>query len=175
MFEDLKVPTLAVVENMAHFTCDHGKRYYPFGRGGRDKLLKGLSAVTGTAGDGGSLLIQTQQDTLWRLQKCPMQSIPLVIDPEDNGNAAVSVSSRDVVGSSSSCSDVNCNHDHHNQTPSATGLGPVLPIVLREPLGESAVAFNRLADDVINEVFRSQAEAIMVCHFYIFSVMVIAV
>lgn len=31
MFEDLKVPTLGIVENMAYFDCIHGHRHYPFG------------------------------------------------------------------------------------------------------------------------------------------------
>lgn len=29
----MKVPTFSVVENMAYFDGDDGKRYYPFGRG----------------------------------------------------------------------------------------------------------------------------------------------
>ncbi|ETV72498.1 hypothetical protein, variant 1 [Aphanomyces astaci] len=33
MFEDLKVPTSAVVENMSYFDCVHGHRHYPFGHG----------------------------------------------------------------------------------------------------------------------------------------------
>ncbi|GFS40988.1 ATP binding protein [Actinidia rufa] len=35
MFSKLKVPCVAVVENMCHFDAD-GKRYYPFGRGSED-------------------------------------------------------------------------------------------------------------------------------------------
>ncbi|KAF0741317.1 hypothetical protein Ae201684_003429 [Aphanomyces euteiches] len=38
MFEDLKVPTSAVVENMAYFDCTNGHRHYPFGHGYLDKL-----------------------------------------------------------------------------------------------------------------------------------------
>lgn len=39
MFAALKVPTLAVVLNMAHFDApDTGKRYYPFGEGGLDRV-----------------------------------------------------------------------------------------------------------------------------------------
>ncbi|RLN96235.1 hypothetical protein BBJ28_00009124, partial [Nothophytophthora sp. Chile5] len=30
MFEDLKVKTAAVVENMSYFDCSHGDRHYPF-------------------------------------------------------------------------------------------------------------------------------------------------
>jgi NUBPL iron-transfer P-loop NTPase/Gamma-butyrobetaine hydroxylase-like, N-terminal len=33
MFSALRVPTLAVVENMAYFDCEHGTRYRPFGPG----------------------------------------------------------------------------------------------------------------------------------------------
>ncbi|KDO35062.1 hypothetical protein SPRG_01126 [Saprolegnia parasitica CBS 223.65] len=33
MFEDLKIPTSAVVENMSYFDCAHGHRHYPFGHG----------------------------------------------------------------------------------------------------------------------------------------------
>lgn len=164
MFEDLKVPTLAVVENMSHFTCEHGARYYPFGRGGRDKLLRGLGAA------GGEGLSQAQQDTQWRLQRCPMQSIPLVIEPEDrvteNNNDDVNRgSSSGGKGAGSSCGDAHCTHDRHSHSSSGSSssvAAPQLPIVLREPVGESSEAFRRLADDVINEVYRSQAEAVMV-------------
>ncbi|ETW03560.1 hypothetical protein H310_04976 [Aphanomyces invadans] len=38
MFEDLKVPTSAVVENMSYFDCIHGHRHYPFGKGYLDTL-----------------------------------------------------------------------------------------------------------------------------------------
>jgi Mrp family chromosome partitioning ATPase/DUF971 family protein len=39
LFNALKVPTLAVVLNMAHFDApDTGKRYYPFGEGGLERI-----------------------------------------------------------------------------------------------------------------------------------------
>ena len=31
MFNTMRVPTFALVENMSHFDGDDGKRYYPFG------------------------------------------------------------------------------------------------------------------------------------------------
>ena len=37
MFRTLNVPVVSVVENMAHFDV-RGERFYPFGRGIRDKL-----------------------------------------------------------------------------------------------------------------------------------------
>jgi Mrp family chromosome partitioning ATPase/DUF971 family protein len=37
-FEKVKVPTIAVVQNMSFFVGDDGKTYYPFGRGALDRL-----------------------------------------------------------------------------------------------------------------------------------------
>uniref|UniRef100_K3WHC3 Gamma-butyrobetaine hydroxylase-like N-terminal domain-containing protein n=1 Tax=Globisporangium ultimum (strain ATCC 200006 / CBS 805.95 / DAOM BR144) TaxID=431595 RepID=K3WHC3_GLOUD len=40
MFDDLKVKTVAVVENMSYFDCSHGHRHYPFGPGHTEELVK---------------------------------------------------------------------------------------------------------------------------------------
>ncbi|TMW55833.1 hypothetical protein Poli38472_008481 [Pythium oligandrum] len=40
MFNDLKVKTAAVVENMSYFDCTHGHRHYPFGPGHTDELVE---------------------------------------------------------------------------------------------------------------------------------------
>jgi Mrp family chromosome partitioning ATPase/DUF971 family protein len=40
MFDRMKVPTVAVVENMSYFVCDHcAERHYPFGRGALQSLV----------------------------------------------------------------------------------------------------------------------------------------
>eukprot|EP00644_Phytophthora_capsici_P009309 jgi/Phyca11/533350/estExt2_fgenesh1_pg.C_PHYCAscaffold_130041 len=39
MFEDLKVKTAAVVENMSYFDCSHGQRHYPFEGAGHTQEL----------------------------------------------------------------------------------------------------------------------------------------
>lgn len=44
MFQQLNVPILSIVENMSYFKCDLGKVYYPFGRGGIEKLVKGFNS-----------------------------------------------------------------------------------------------------------------------------------
>ena len=36
----MQVPTCAIVQNMAYFDCEHGTRYYPFGRADLDELRK---------------------------------------------------------------------------------------------------------------------------------------
>ncbi|GBG34485.1 Cytosolic Fe-S cluster assembly factor NUBP1-like [Hondaea fermentalgiana] len=49
LYQKLDVPTIGVVENMAYFDGDDGKRYMPFGPGHRDELVAGLgiqNAVT---------------------------------------------------------------------------------------------------------------------------------
>lgn len=45
MFQELKVPALAVVENMSYFLCEHGTKYFPFGKGGRELLLRGMDML----------------------------------------------------------------------------------------------------------------------------------
>lgn len=42
LFQKLDVPTLGIVENMAYFDGDDGKRYRPFGKGHREELQKSL-------------------------------------------------------------------------------------------------------------------------------------
>jgi hypothetical protein len=132
---------------MAYFTCEHGSRYFPFGRGGRDKLLRGLS---GTARSSGHVLDQ--------LQTCPMQSLPLVIEPE-------------LVERKSKVSVVGVVHEchggcAHNESPEFMEFEDehefVAPIVLREPHSESSQIYNMLANDVLGEIFKSQTDAILV-------------
>jgi DUF971 family protein len=115
MFDDLKVPALAVVENMAHFTDSMGEKHYPFGKGGRRNLLRGCaelfaytptsSASTDTDADADagvdassvgkehtklSRLSSKQlssNDAFLRLRDCPLHSVPLEPAPvQDQGD-----------------------------------------------------------------------------------------
>jgi Mrp family chromosome partitioning ATPase len=43
LFRALKIPTSAVVENMAYFECAWGRRHYPFGSGHVDALQERFS------------------------------------------------------------------------------------------------------------------------------------
>ena len=103
---------------MSYFEVDD-KRYYPFGQGGRAKLLQSLSAISSSS-------------SLERLQQCPMHAMPLLAHPADASDA----SEGDVL----TC-------------PNATYPHPLL-----------RAEYAALADSVLNELFKQQAEAILVMH-----------
>jgi Mrp family chromosome partitioning ATPase/DUF971 family protein len=73
MFDKLKVPTIAVVENMSYFECGKcGERHYLFGQGARKKLIEqfGISnsfefpihPEISTLGDSGSPIVLARKD-----------------------------------------------------------------------------------------------------------------
>ncbi len=131
---------------MAYFRCEHGSRYFPFGRGGREKLLGGLSsALSG--------------DALLRLQSCPMRSLPLVAEPELQDSQPTAHHIDDLREAAEHQCGAGCSHD---PAPEALGGSFVAPISVREPQSESAQAYRALADDVIAELFRTQSEAVLV-------------
>ncbi|OQS06880.1 hypothetical protein THRCLA_01095 [Thraustotheca clavata] len=71
MFEDLKIPTTAVVENMSYFDCIHGHRHYPFGQGHLKELQNTfniqhtfqfpMSESTSNSADFGKPLVLTEE------------------------------------------------------------------------------------------------------------------
>ena len=143
---------------MSYFQCDAGKKYYPFGRGGRENLLNALSFAARIE-DGrpdivdkeneipkstcGSKKQSLQQGSLGdmydRLQHCPLHSIPLSAETsgvEEHGHI-----------------DVN----HRN------GLGKIpTPMVLKSLDSPVAKSFSKLADDVIVEIIKLQMDALVV-------------
>jgi len=76
MFEDLKIKPLAIVENMAYFECDHGKKYYPFGLGGRENFAKVLEKSWKEGSRSGSIGVDVDK-SLAILMQAPMHKIPL--------------------------------------------------------------------------------------------------
>jgi hypothetical protein len=140
---------------MSHFSCEHGTKYFPFGRGGREKLIRGMSTGCGSA-----------DEALSQLHSCPMQSLPLVMAPELR---LVQRRSEGHVSSVDHQCDPNCSHDHpsaHDHSASTSSLVDdfevIPPVVWREPQSESAQIYSRLADDILGEIFKTQTDAILV-------------
>lgn len=105
---------------MSYFEVDE-KRYFPFGQGGRGKLLQSLAAIASSS---------SSSSSLERLQQCPMHAMPLLAHPADSSDA----SEGDVL----TC-------------PNATYPHPLL-----------RAEYAALADSVLCELFKQQAEAILV-------------
>jgi Mrp family chromosome partitioning ATPase/DUF971 family protein len=74
MFRKVKVPTLAVVENMSYFICDGcGKRHHPLGSGARERLAERygfestfelpMDAEVSRLGDAGTPLVAAAPDS----------------------------------------------------------------------------------------------------------------
>lgn len=76
MFDSLHVPVLALVENMSYFKCDEGKIYHPFGRGGKDALLKGLLQQEREQEQEGTNNNE-ESVAMMNLDSCPLHQFPL--------------------------------------------------------------------------------------------------
>eukprot|EP01038_Epipyxis_sp_PR26KG_P014985 gene14985-20158_t len=152
MFEDLKIPTLAVVENMSYFECEHGKKYYPFGEGGRKKLLEGLDIMQnnhnskehvhhpGCGHDNNNNNNETNKHPMYkRLQTCPLHSIPL--------DVSITTAHKTMT---SSC---NNNNDNNDNNTNSSGHDQITP-------NRRTSIFSSLVDDVLSELFLVQLNAI---------------
>jgi Mrp family chromosome partitioning ATPase len=76
MFDSLHVPVLALVENMSYFKCDQGKVYHPFGKGGKEALIKGLLQQEGENVEGGDDIASTKA----QLESYPIHQFPLAAE-----------------------------------------------------------------------------------------------
>jgi hypothetical protein len=130
---------------MAHFTCEHGSTYFPFGKGGRENLLIGCKSLQGPA--------NTPNSAFLRLQECPLFSLPIIPptfakrvgDPLSNGAKIT----RPPTGSDIESED----------SESCISL---IPITIAAPTSDVALQYNQLAHDVVVELFKTQISAMMV-------------
>mmetsp|Transcript_18140 Transcript_18140/g.17475 ORF Transcript_18140/g.17475 Transcript_18140/m.17475 type:complete len:561 (+) Transcript_18140:74-1756(+) len=167
MFEDLRVPTLAVVENMSYFECDLGTVYYPFGIGGRDNLLRALSYAAGLEG------MQPAVE-----KKGCGSDAPTALDRELKDSGAVTTSQVSAPPPSSAIkksslyerlqfcplhclplSQVVSGNMKNNESETDRSYQPPVPVVLRAPDSKVAKVYKSLADDVIMEILKLQLEA----------------
>lgn len=145
---------------MSYFIGDDGKKYFPFGRGGRENLLRGCgvlqqhssSAATGCgshaphehteacgAGSGvalagagpGAASGRVENESFQRLQECPLHALPLYTHSSGSAN-------------------------------SDSVLDPALPVCVTEPDSQPAGVYAALARDVVLEVFKNQVSALLV-------------
>lgn len=168
---------------MAYFTCEHGKKYYPFGKGGKTTLLKALIGKTpqninnankkkpacGGSGDNHnhdhdhehSSIKEEETDELMQHHKiaaCPYFSLPLSIEGAGMTNSSSSN------GSNSSTAEHNCSHHHADEEEDAACPQSLeAPLVLTCPTSESATIYKQLAKGVIEQLFVSQIEVNLVC------------
>jgi DUF971 family protein len=117
---------------MAYFECEHGKRYYPFGKGGRENLLRALdktkSVNAANSEEGTEADNNTASALVKRLQECPLHLFPL-------------------------------SNDTSTYTDKGRDADPRRPIVLRNPNAENAKIFSNLADSVVGELFKQLLSA----------------
>lgn len=144
---------------MSYFVGEDGKKYFPFGRGGRENLLKGCSVLqqhnsvssslsettsgcgsrephqhTDACGSASSAPNKLVNESFQRLQECPLHVLPIYTRDSD---------SREESGGASS--------------PDST-----LPICITDPDSQPARVYAALAKDVVLEVFKNQVSALLV-------------
>lgn len=148
---------------MAHFTCEHGTRYHPFGRGGRENLLAGCRALLGeevTQPVGGA-------SKLGGCGNGQPHSHPV---GESCGGVATHVSSNSVAFTAAqgiSESYLRLQHCPLHSLPltlpeSTTGEDALLPVSVAAPQSDAAATYRAIAHDVIVEVFKTQMGALLV-------------
>lgn len=167
---------------MSYFMCDVGTKYYPFGRGGRENLLRGCmsllksdspSAVTGA---GASSPCSSATPPAGPHAHAPDGSCL------SGGAGAAPVTS--AVQSTSSSSDAYVRLQHcplHTlpiYSPTTAPEDPavaqghshdvsLLPVSITHPSSDSAQIYRDLAKDVIVEVFRNQISTLLVSLYII--------
>jgi Mrp family chromosome partitioning ATPase/DUF971 family protein len=132
LFEEVEVPTLSIIENMAYFEDMQGNKHYPFGNGGRDNLvssmthfLKNINAVKKKE--------KLQTNLLNRLATCPFHSLPM-------NETIAGVTNTKSIGEGT----------------------PYIPLVQQYPDSKYSKIYSTIADDMILEILKLQLKAHMI-------------
>jgi hypothetical protein len=121
---------------MSYFVCNHGEKYFPFGKGGKPALLQRLQQLRGADSDGKA------SAALDRLLSCPMHCFPLT---EAMSQEEIPVGNDSIAG----------DGPQHEEPTSAL-------VTVRSPESETSRSFGYLADDLVVELLRLQMEAQLV-------------
>ena len=158
---------------MSYFDCDAGKRYYPFGKGGRTMLMRGFKQLMKMkAGDSGGddgesdnaavvnnsskknkMEDHDTSSTYSRLTTCPFLSIP-IIPPID------------VPGTEPHVDEYGRDSRQHGDgiivDVSWYDDSSLLPITISDPSSSACKVYEDLAKAVISEVYKSQLTTLLV-------------
>jgi Mrp family chromosome partitioning ATPase/DUF971 family protein len=143
MFDQVNVPVLSIVENMAFFTCRHGEKYFPFGQGGKRKLLKEILRQQETT----SAVDEANQNG----NKWSYHQIPLSLE----GSGLHSILDDDEVVAHPE-SEIGASDD---ESEGSELKYHDLPSVLAAPMSDTAKAYKKMANSVIDQLFKLQMEA----------------
>ena len=134
LFEEVEVPTLSIIENMAYFEDDKGNQHYPFGKGGRDNLLNGMKIFLKNM-NAIKKKEKLENNLMNRLVSCPFHSLPM------NETIAGITNSNELISSNGSM---------------------YLPLVQQYPDSKYSKIYSIIADNLILEILKIQLKAHMI-------------
>lgn len=162
---------------MSYFVGDDGKRYFPFGRGGRENLLRGCGILQGhsssSSSSGSSLSAATAGGSSGG---CGGSHAPHEhTDACRDSTAAVATAGKVEVVNESFQRLQDCplhilpiytrdsDRDEASRSQSTTTTSDsTLPICITEPESEPAAVYSALARDVVLEIYKNQVSALLV-------------
>eukprot|EP00598_Pedospumella_elongata_P002446 CAMPEP_0184979662 /NCGR_PEP_ID=MMETSP1098-20130426/9857_1 /TAXON_ID=89044 /ORGANISM="Spumella elongata, Strain CCAP 955/1" /LENGTH=572 /DNA_ID=CAMNT_0027502991 /DNA_START=34 /DNA_END=1753 /DNA_ORIENTATION=- len=176
MFEELKVPTLAVVENMSYFVGDDGKRYFPLAEEAGKTFSEAAVFCKAIAVAAAVRLCQQQQQDHRVDVAGPTHrtSIRTLVGTAAIGTAAAATAGKVEVVNESFQRLQDCplhvlpiytrdsDRDEASQSQSTATSDSTLPICITEPESEPAAVYSALARDVVLEVYKNQVSALLV-------------
>jgi cellulose biosynthesis protein BcsQ len=132
MFQQVQVPVLGIVENMAYFQIEDGKRYHLFGKGGKDRLMKELLQLQQSSSEDNnsstnSIVTNSTSNDYFYVQ-IPLTSELAGVEYDDNST----------------------NQEEHQQ-PSPP------PITLRDSKHNTSQLYFTLVQTMLSQLFRFEA------------------
>jgi Mrp family chromosome partitioning ATPase len=139
LFRTVNIPTLSIVENMSFFKCEHNSVYYPFGKGGRKKLIQSLREQK---------TVTNIQEITEDIEKVPYFALPLCMEGAGMKLTKTTESEKN-------------NNDNKKPLEEEDDQMELLssPLVVSFPESESAKVYRSLSDAVINQIFQLQINA----------------